>query len=169
LIQSLCEVRELWSPSSTQIGQFDYFFSAVRSAIKGVAAGAARRYGRPDMNCRYHRSLQALFWIVLAFALTKAFVLPRKMFRIFHWDKAEHFLAFYVLTLLATAAFPRRPLLSIAMALSLLGASIEVVQGFPIVNRDSDFWDWFADTLAILAALLPLAVLSWRAKLNRTT
>jgi len=119
------------------------------------------------MNRRYHHGLQALFWIALAFSLTKAFVLPRKMFRIFHWDKAEHFLAFYILTLLAAAAFPRRPLLSIAVALSLLGAGIEVVQALPIISRDSDFWDWFADTLAIAAALLPLAVLSWRANPNR--
>lgn len=120
------------------------------------------------MNRRNHRGLQALFWIALGFALAKAFVLPRKMFRIFHWDKAEHFLAFYILTLLAAAAFPRRPLMAIAVALSLLGAGIEVVQAFPIVSRDSDFWDWFADSLAIAAVLLPVAVLSWRASLDRT-
>jgi hypothetical protein len=111
-----------------------------------------------------HRRLQVVFWIALAFSLAKAFVLPRKMLRIFHWDKAEHFLAFYILTLLAAAAFPRRPLWAVAVALSLLGAGIEVVQALPIVSRDSDFWDWFADTLAIMAVLLPFAVLSWRAR-----
>jgi nitric oxide reductase large subunit len=119
------------------------------------------------MISRYQHGLRALFWIALAFALAKAFVLPRKMLRIFHWDKAEHFLAFYVLTLLAAAAFPRRPLWAIAVSLSLLGAGIEVVQGLPIISRDSDFWDWFADTLAITAALLPVAILSWRARQQR--
>jgi hypothetical protein len=107
--------------------------------------------------------LRLLFSAMLVFALAKAFVLPRKMLRLFHWDKAEHFTAFYVLTILAAAAFPRRPLLAIAVALSLLGAGIELVQALPFIARDSDVWDWFADTLAILAALLPLALPRWRA------
>lgn len=108
------------------------------------------------------RLFQLLFSVALTFALAKAFVLPRKMLRLFHWDKAEHFTAFYVMTVLAAAAFPRRPLLQIAVALSLLGAGIELVQALPFVDRDSDFWDWFADTLAILAAFLPLCLTGWR-------
>lgn len=103
-----------------------------------------------------------LFFCMLTFALAKAFFLPRKMFRLFHWDKAEHFTAFYVLTILAAAAFPRRPLLVIAVALSLLGAGIEVVQGLPFIARDCDIWDWVADTLAIAAVCLPLALPRWR-------
>lgn len=103
-----------------------------------------------------------LFWIMLAFALAKALVLPPKAFRLFHWDKAEHFAAFYVLTVLALAAFPRRPLAWIVVTLSALGAGIEVVQALPIVARDSDAWDWMADTLAIGAAVLPLYALQSR-------
>ena len=106
--------------------------------------------------------MRLLFLCALAFALAKAFVLPRKMFRLFHWDKAEHFTAFYVLAILAAAAFPRRPLLAIAVSLSLLGAGIEVIQALPFVARDSDAWDWVADTLAIAAAYLPLALPRWR-------
>ena len=83
------------------------------------------------------------------------------------WDKAAHFLAFYVLTLLAAAAFPRRPLLLLAIALSAYGAAIEVIQGLPMVARDSSFWDWVADTVAVGAALLPLLVPRWRAWLGR--
>lgn len=111
--------------------------------------------------------LRLLFSVTLVFALAKAFVLPRKMLRLFHWDKAEHFTAFYLLTVLAAAAFPRRPVLGIAIALSLLGAGIELVQALPFVARDSDFWDWFADTLAILAALLPLVLPRWREAARR--
>lgn len=106
--------------------------------------------------------LRLLFLCALVFALAKAFVLPRKTFRLFHWDKAEHFTAFYVLAILAAAAFPRRPLLAIAILLSLLGAGIEVIQALPFVARDSDVWDWVADTLAIAAAFLPLALPGWR-------
>jgi len=112
------------------------------------------------------RAFQFLFWIALTFALAKAFILPRKMLRLFHWDKAEHFTAFYVLALLAAVAFPRRPLLSLAIALSALGAGIEVVQALPFVDRDSDFWDWFTDTLAITAAFLPVMLTNWRAQIR---
>jgi hypothetical protein len=115
------------------------------------------------------RVFQFLFWIALTFALAKALILPRKMLRLFHWDKAEHFTAFYVLALLAAVAFPRRPLLSLAIALSALGAGIEVVQALPFVNRDSDFWDWFADTLAISAAFLPVMLTGWRAQIRTWT
>lgn len=106
--------------------------------------------------------LRLLFFCMLVFALAKAFVLPRKFLRLFHWDKAEHFTAFYVLTVLAAAAFPRRPLWAIAAGLSLVGAGIEVVQALPFVARDSDVWDWVADTLAIGAVLLPIALPGWR-------
>ncbi len=68
------------------------------------------------------------------------------------WDKAEHFLAFYGLTGLAVAAFPRRNLFIVAALLSGFGAFIEYVQGLETVHRDRDFWDWVADTIAIAAA-----------------
>jgi hypothetical protein len=113
--------------------------------------------------------LRVLFFVMLAFALAKAFVLPHKTLRLFHWDKAEHFTAFYVLTVLAAAAFPRRSLPAIAAALSLLGAGIEVVQAMPFVARDSDVWDWVADTVAIAAAMLPLALPAWRRKAAAAT
>ncbi len=37
---------------------------------------------------------------------------------------------------------------------------IEIVQGLAIVHRDRDFWDWVADTIAIIAALSPM-LLVW--------
>jgi hypothetical protein len=40
---------------------------------------------------------------------------------------------------------------------------IEFVQGLPMVHRDRDFWDWVADTLAIIAALSPMLLVWWRA------
>ena len=39
---------------------------------------------------------------------------------------------------------------------------IEIVQGLPMVHRDKDFWDWVADTLAIVAALSPMLLVPWR-------
>jgi hypothetical protein len=78
------------------------------------------------------------------------------------WDKAQHFLAFYALMLLALGAFPRLNPLLIAAALSGFGALIEFVQGLAFVHRDRDVLDWLADTLALAAVLAPLYVARWR-------
>jgi hypothetical protein len=78
------------------------------------------------------------------------------------WDKAMHFIAFYGLTGLAVAAFPRISPYLIGALLSGFGALIEIVQGLPIVHRDRDFWDWVADTIAIVAALSPMVLVWWR-------
>ncbi len=84
------------------------------------------------------------------------------------WDKADHVVAFYVLSLLALAAFPRTAPLLLAAALSALGAAIEVVQATPQINRDADVLDWVADTAAVAAAMAPLALAGWRASVGPT-
>jgi hypothetical protein len=40
------------------------------------------------------------------------------------------------------------------------------VQGLSIVHRDRDFWDWVADTTAIVAALAPMLLVWWRAEVR---
>lgn len=103
------------------------------------------------------------FFAALVFTFGNA-VTPAHAVTLVSWDKAEHFIAFYALTGLAAAAFPARRLWVIAVLLSLFGALIEFVQGLPIVHRDRDFWDWVADSIAIMAALSPMLLVSWRAK-----
>ena len=73
------------------------------------------------------------------------------------WDKAEHFIAFFVLTGLAVAALPRAPLAWLAAGLSGLGGLIELIQGAPWVHRDCDVWDWVADTIAVLSVMAVIA------------
>ena len=102
------------------------------------------------------------FFAALFFTFYSAVIPPHRALQLVPWDKAEHFLAFYGLTGLAAAAFPGRKLWVIAVALSVFGALIEFVQGLPIIHRDRDFWDWVADTLAILAALAPMLLVWWR-------
>jgi len=108
------------------------------------------------------RLAQIAFFAALIFTFYSAVIPPDKALRLVPWDKAEHFIAFYVLAVLAVAAFPRRHPLLLAALLSLFGALIEVVQGLPIVHRDRDFWDWVADTFAIAAALAPMLLVGWR-------
>jgi hypothetical protein len=105
---------------------------------------------------------QSVFWITLAFTFVEAIMPPVHAIRIFAWDKAEHFAAFYVLTTLALAAFPMRSLITIGLALAAFGGTIELVQALPIVGRDCDIRDWAADIIAICAALSPLAAVWWR-------
>jgi hypothetical protein len=102
------------------------------------------------------------FISALIFTFYSAVIPPQHALQLVPWDKAEHFIAFYGLTGLAVAAFPRRNLFLIAGLLSGFGALIEFVQGLPIVHRDRDFWDWVADTLAIAAALSPMILVWWR-------
>ena len=102
------------------------------------------------------------FCAALVFTFYSAVIPPRLALHLAPWDKAEHFIAFYGLTGLAVAAFPKRNLFLLAVLLSAFGALIELVQGLPIVHRDRDFWDWVADTLAIICALAPMLLVWWR-------
>jgi hypothetical protein len=108
------------------------------------------------------RIAQAAFFAALIFTFYSAVIPPQDALHLVPWDKAEHFLAFYGLTGLAVAAFPRRNLFIVAALLSGFGAFIEYVQGLDIVHRDRDFWDWVADTVAITAALAPMILGWWR-------
>jgi hypothetical protein len=108
------------------------------------------------------RLAKLAFFAALIFTFYSAVIPPREALQLVPWDKAEHFIAFYGLTGLAAAAFPKRHVLLIAALLSGFGALIEFVQGLPIVHRDRDFWDWVADTLAIGAALAPMLLVKWR-------
>ena len=74
-------------------------------------------------------------------------------------DKVQHIIAFATLSLLGSFAYPRAALLQLLVRLSLFGAFIEVVQAIPVLHRDSDFFDWVADTAAVVVVLL---LVHWR-------
>jgi hypothetical protein len=108
------------------------------------------------------RLAQVAFFAALIFTFYSAVIPPKQALHLVPWDKGEHFIAFYALTGLAVAAFPRRNLFVLGALLSAFGAFIEFVQGLDIVRRDRDFWDWVADTIAIIAALAPMILVWWR-------
>ena len=114
------------------------------------------------------KAARLVFFAALIFTFYSAIAPAAHVLRLTPWDKATHFIAFYVLTALAVAAFPKRNLLLVAALLSAFGALIEIVQGMPQVRRDRDFWDWVADTFAITSALLPMALCWWRAQARST-
>jgi VanZ family protein len=112
------------------------------------------------------RIAQLAFWVAAVVVFVVAVRPPSAEPPLIPWDKAAHFLGFYILTVLAAAAFPRRALLWLALGLSAYGALIELIQALPVVGRDCDVWDWVADSVAIAAALLPLFIPRWRAWLG---
>jgi hypothetical protein len=93
-------------------------------------------------------------------------VVPRSPFRppphIDGWTKADHLIAFFVLTVISTPAFPKARPLVIGVLLSGFGGLIEIVQALPFINRDGRFNDWLIDTLAILTALGPILLAARR-------
>ena len=109
------------------------------------------------------KAARLVFFAALIFTFYSAVVPPSYALQLTPWDKATHFIAFYVLSGLAVAAFPRQNLLAVAGSLSGFGALIEFVQGLPMVHRDRDFWDWVADSIAIACALAPMLLYWWRA------
>jgi VanZ family protein len=68
------------------------------------------------------------------------------------WDKAEHFLAYFGLTLFASLAWGlRRSLVLVFAAMVTLGGALEIIQSF--VGRDAEWGDFFANDLGALAGL----------------
>jgi len=97
---------------------------------------------------------RSLFWAATIFAFVMA-VIPHPP----HVpgepnDKIQHIVAFATLGALGAWAYARTSLLRIAIGLSLFGALIEVVQAIPMLHRDSDVFDWLADTIACGLVLL---------------
>lgn len=107
--------------------------------------------------------LQFSFWAAVLLAFVMA-ALPQPPLPGEPPDKLLHIVAFATLALLGSLAYPRIPLLKLALALSVFGAVIEAVQAIPALNRDSEFLDWIADTAA--AAVVLFLVFLWR---RRTT
>lgn len=107
-------------------------------------------------------AIRVVFWLSVIVILATAAVPAVRVPHLFPWDKAEHFAAFFVLTALAAAAYPRASLVLIALWLSLFGCAIALVQALPIVHGDGDIGDWLADAAAIAAALTPMMLDRWR-------
>jgi hypothetical protein len=113
---------------------------------------------RIDGLCaRHQRLIIALFLAAALFAFVMA-CLPRPpQLPGAPTDKVQHILAFAVLTILASAAWPGR-VLAVFVGLSIYGAAIEFVQLIPALHRSGDWRDWLADVGAVAITLTVVAV-----------
>lgn len=88
------------------------------------------------------------FWLCLLVVLALALMRPSHYMPTTGWDKANHALAFAVLTILGALAYPRR-LARLLIGLLAYGVLIEVLQSFTSY-RTSDVHDVFADCVGLV-------------------
>ena len=69
------------------------------------------------------------------------------------WDKAEHALAWAVLTACGLLLFPRRPRRIVLLVLGY-GGLVELFQALLPFGRDADWWDWVADAAGVATVLI---------------
>jgi VanZ family protein len=109
------------------------------------------------------RQINRLVFIVFlaasAYALARALLPDDDSGGLIPWDKARHFIVFYVLSILASLALPQSRLHRIGLVLLAFGGGIEILQG--LVGRDASWFDLFADACGISAAFGPMLVSRW--------
>jgi VanZ family protein len=114
------------------------------------------------MSVRARKINRLVFIVFLGasiFALAKALLPGDDSVGLIPWDKAKHFIVFYVLSILASLALPQSRLHRIGVVILAFGGAIEILQGF--VGRDASWLDLFADACGISAALGPMLVSKW--------
>jgi VanZ family protein len=93
-----------------------------------------------------------LFWPALAVVAWGELTPHPPQFTAHLWDKAEHFIAYFGLTLLASLAWGlRRSLFWVLAGMVALGGALEILQSF--VGRDAEWGDFLANNLGALAGL----------------
>jgi len=108
---------------------------------------------------KINRLVFIVFLAAAAFALAKALLPGDDTTGLIPWDKAKHFIVFYVLSILASLALPQSRLHRIGLVILAFGGAIEILQGF--VGRDASWFDLFADACGISAAFGPMLVNKW--------
>ena len=110
------------------------------------------------------------FWGALLFAYVDAILPGKDAISLTLWDKLNHMIAFFVITFLARAAYPRIPIFRLFVMMAAFGAFIELSQAVPFIHRDAEWDDWFADMIATLVALVvawPFAILADKRRARR--
>jgi VanZ family protein len=120
--------------------------------------------GADQVQGLVRRLSQVAFWSCVLVVAYLAF-LPSEDAPGLSWDKANHLLAFAVMTALAALGWPaRRSAFSLWLPLLGYGLLIEVVQ-YCLPTRELSLLDWVADGLGILVSLGLIRLWhKWRAR-----
>jgi VanZ family protein len=112
------------------------------------------------------------FWSALLFAYVDAILPGNEALSLMAWDKLNHMIAFFTITFLARAAYPHIPVFRLFLAMAAFGALIELSQALPIIHRDAEWDDWFADMVATVVGLIvawPFVILADRRRSRRSS
>jgi hypothetical protein len=121
----------------------------------------ANQHASPGPESRNGRAIRLFRTATLAWAAIVAWLAFRPPTGIdsgLPWDKANHALAFLVLTVLTGRGWPGGSRLVLVLLMLGAGIGIELVQGLPQIGRDADVMDVVADGAGLLAGL---GVLAW--------
>jgi VanZ family protein len=95
-------------------------------------------------------------WAVVIYVTVSCLEPARYVPDLHLWDKGEHALAFFGMSVWfgGLVRYSRYPVIAVLML--LLGGAIEIAQGTMGLGRDADIMDWIADAVGIAAALAVL-------------
>lgn len=79
-------------------------------------------------------------------------------------DKEAHALAFYAIAFMLLVAIPRLRKWDVAILAIAMGGMVEVVQ--TMIGRDGDIFDWLADSVGVMMAVVPMVFEGIRARAN---
>ncbi len=95
-------------------------------------------------------------WAIVVFIGVSCLEPARYVPNLHLWDKLEHALAFFGMTLWFGGLTRRSRYPLIALLLALFGGGIEIAQGAMQWGRDEDIMDFVADSVGICVALVAL-------------
>ena len=120
---------------------------------------------RSVLKSRAIWAITIVYWLML-FAATHA--PAQRLPNVPLSDKTEHLLSYGLLATLLFLAigqskphWPQRGMIVLAIGM-MYGAIDEWLQALPIVNRDCDRLDWFADTTGLAIAAIVLTAIQWQ-------
>jgi VanZ family protein len=113
-----------------------------------------------SMDCDPELRLGRLWWAIgwaMVLVITVSCLEPAKYVPELHlWDKAEHALAFFGMSVWFGGLLRRGRYPLVGLALLLFGGGIEIAQGLMGWGRDADTLDFAADTVGITVAMVLL-------------
>jgi VanZ family protein len=113
--------------------------------------GIARTETGPDL--RLARLWWAMGWAIVVFITISCLEPPRYVPNLHLWDKLEHALAFFGMTIWFAGLVRRSRYPLVAFLLLIFGGGIEILQGAMRLGRDEDIMDFVADAVGVSIAL----------------
>jgi VanZ family protein len=114
----------------------------------------ARTEDAPSL--RFARFWWGVGWALVLYITISCLEPPRFVPNLHLWDKAEHAIAFFGMSVWFGGLVRRTRYPVIAVLMLLFGAGIEIAQGAMQLGRDEDVMDWVADAVGIALALIVL-------------